>query len=103
MYSKPGEGTLSSESLTFTSADNLASLADPAASASQTSVGAPAEQGTATAVFAEALRPGGLLLVHVPERDWRPVLRSSEATTGRGVDRPDKTLLRVTARIQRAP
>ena len=34
----------------------------------------------ATAVFAEALRPGGLLLVHVPERDWRPVLRSSEAT-----------------------
>ena len=34
----------------------------------------------ATAAFAEALRPGGLLLVHVPERDWRPVLRSSEAT-----------------------
>jgi len=30
-------------------------------------------------------------------------LRSSEATTGRGADRPDKTLLRVTARIQRAP
>jgi hypothetical protein len=29
--------------------------------------------------------------------------RSSEATTGRGAERPDKTLLRVTARIQRAP
>jgi SAM-dependent methyltransferase len=25
----------------------------------------------------EALRPGGLLLIHVPERDWTPVLRSS--------------------------
>ena len=34
----------------------------------------------ATAVLAEALRPDGLLLVHVPERDWRPVLRSSDAT-----------------------
>jgi SAM-dependent methyltransferase len=34
----------------------------------------------ATAVFADALRPGGLLLVHVPERDWKPVLRGSEAT-----------------------
>jgi SAM-dependent methyltransferase len=34
----------------------------------------------ATAAFAGALRPGGLLLVHVPERDWQPVLRSSEPT-----------------------
>jgi SAM-dependent methyltransferase len=27
--------------------------------------------------MAGALRPGGLLLVHVPERDWQPVLSSS--------------------------
>jgi SAM-dependent methyltransferase len=33
----------------------------------------------AVASLAEVLRPGGLLLVHVPERDWRPVLRSSDA------------------------
>jgi SAM-dependent methyltransferase len=32
----------------------------------------------AVASFAGALRPGGLLLVHVPERDWRPVLRGSD-------------------------
>jgi SAM-dependent methyltransferase len=30
--------------------------------------------------MAEALRPGGLLLVHVPERDWKPVLRASPRT-----------------------
>ena len=30
----------------------------------------------------EALAPGGLLVVHVPERDWRPVL-SGSATTWR--------------------
>ena len=34
----------------------------------------------ATAAFVGALRPDGLLLVHVPEREWKPVLRSSEAT-----------------------
>ena len=28
--------------------------------------------------LASALRPGGLLLVHVPERDWEPLLRGSE-------------------------
>jgi SAM-dependent methyltransferase len=33
----------------------------------------------AMAAFADALRPDGLLLVHVPERDWRPVLSGSEA------------------------
>lgn len=27
-----------------------------------------------------ALRPGGLLVAHVPEREWKPVLRRSEAT-----------------------
>jgi trans-aconitate methyltransferase len=27
-----------------------------------------------------ALRPGGLFLAHVPERDWKPVLRGSHAT-----------------------
>jgi SAM-dependent methyltransferase len=27
-----------------------------------------------------ALRPAGLLVAHVPERDWKPVLRGSEAT-----------------------
>jgi SAM-dependent methyltransferase len=30
--------------------------------------------------FARALRVGGLLVVHVPERDWRPVLSSSPKT-----------------------
>ena len=34
----------------------------------------------AVASLAGALRPGGLLLVHVPERDWEPVLRGSERT-----------------------
>ena len=34
----------------------------------------------ATASFAAALRPDGLLIVHVPERDWRPVLSRSEPT-----------------------
>jgi len=43
---------LNSESLTFTPADNLASLADPAAAAGKASAAAPAGQGTATAVFA---------------------------------------------------
>jgi SAM-dependent methyltransferase len=28
----------------------------------------------------DSLRPGGLLLVHVPERDWRPVLRAGPRT-----------------------
>ena len=30
--------------------------------------------------LATALRPGGLLLVHVPERDWQPVLRGGART-----------------------
>ena len=34
----------------------------------------------ATASFAAALRPDGLLLVHVPERNWRPVLSGSDPT-----------------------
>lgn len=38
-----------------------------------------ADDEAATAAFAGALRPDGLLLVHVPERDWQPVLQSSEA------------------------
>jgi SAM-dependent methyltransferase len=33
----------------------------------------------ALAAMARALRPGGLLVAHVPERDWSPVLRGSEA------------------------
>ena len=32
----------------------------------------------ALARMAAALRPGGVLVAHVPERDWRPVLRSSD-------------------------
>ena len=37
---------------------------------------------------AEALRPDGLLLVHVPERDWRPVLRQQRGDVeGRGPPR----------------
>jgi len=39
-----------------------------------------ADDEAATAAFAGALRPDGLLLVHVPERDWQPVLGGSEAT-----------------------
>jgi trans-aconitate methyltransferase len=31
-------------------------------------------------MMAEALRPGGLLVAHVPREDWRPVLAGSEAT-----------------------
>ena len=35
---------------------------------------------TALASVARALRPGGLLVAHVPERDWKPLLRSSRPT-----------------------
>jgi SAM-dependent methyltransferase len=38
------------------------------------------DDAAALTTMAAALRPGGLLVVHVPERDWRPVLRGSEAT-----------------------
>jgi trans-aconitate methyltransferase len=31
-------------------------------------------------MLTEALRPGGLLVVQVPDREWRPVLGGSEAT-----------------------
>jgi SAM-dependent methyltransferase len=37
----------------------------------------PDDEG-AVASLASALRSGGLLLVHVPEREWTPVLRGSE-------------------------
>ena len=36
----------------------------------------PDDRGAVNA-FAQALRPGGLLVVHVPERSWRPVLPGS--------------------------
>ena len=32
----------------------------------------------AVAILVDALRPDGLFLVHVPERDWRPVLPGSD-------------------------
>jgi len=35
------------------------------------------EDEAALASVARALRPGGLLVAHVPERGWRPLLRSS--------------------------
>lgn len=38
------------------------------------------DDDAALARMSEALRPGGLLLVHVPERCWRPVLRGSSST-----------------------
>jgi SAM-dependent methyltransferase len=38
------------------------------------------DDAAALAAMARALRPGGLLVAHVPERDWRPLLRGSEAT-----------------------
>jgi trans-aconitate methyltransferase len=31
-------------------------------------------------MMAQALRPGGLLIAHVPQQGWRPVLAGSEAT-----------------------
>lgn len=34
--------------------------------------------GEALARLVTALKPGGMLLVHVPERDWKPVLRGSD-------------------------
>lgn len=36
------------------------------------------DDAAALVSLAAALRPDGLLLVHVPERDWEPVLRGSE-------------------------
>lgn len=38
------------------------------------------DDGQALRMMREALRPGGLLVVQVPERDWRPVLRGSPGT-----------------------
>jgi 2-polyprenyl-3-methyl-5-hydroxy-6-metoxy-1,4-benzoquinol methylase len=38
------------------------------------------DDGAALAYMAGALRPGGLLVLHVPEHGWRPVLRGSPAT-----------------------
>jgi SAM-dependent methyltransferase len=35
--------------------------------------------------FAHALRPGGLFVAHVPERNWKPLLRSSRPTWKREV------------------
>jgi SAM-dependent methyltransferase len=35
------------------------------------------EDRAAVDAFARSLRPGGMLVVHVPEKDWRPVLRGS--------------------------
>ncbi len=52
----------------------------------------PDDRGTLRA-FARALRPGGLLIAHVPERSWRPVLRGSPGTWKRearhGYDREE--------------
>jgi SAM-dependent methyltransferase len=39
----------------------------------------------AIASFARALRPGGLLVAHVPERSWKPVLSGSRTTWKREV------------------
>ena len=38
------------------------------------------EDEAALRSFADALRPGGLFVAHVPERSWRPLLRSSRPT-----------------------
>jgi SAM-dependent methyltransferase len=38
------------------------------------------DDSAALAAMARALRPGGLLVVHVPERSWSPVLAGSERT-----------------------
>jgi SAM-dependent methyltransferase len=38
------------------------------------------DDDAALGAMARALRPGGLLAVHVPERDWRPLLPGSESS-----------------------
>jgi SAM-dependent methyltransferase len=38
------------------------------------------DDDSALRMMARALRPGGLLVAHVPEANWRPVLPGSEAT-----------------------
>jgi trans-aconitate methyltransferase len=38
------------------------------------------DDDAALRMMAQALRPGGLLIAHVPQEDWRPVLPGSEAT-----------------------
>jgi SAM-dependent methyltransferase len=38
------------------------------------------EDERALGMMAKALRPGGLLAAHVPERDWKPALSGSETT-----------------------
>jgi SAM-dependent methyltransferase len=38
------------------------------------------DDDAALRMMAQTLRPGGLLIAHVPEADWRPVLPGSEAT-----------------------
>ena len=40
---------------------------------------------SALARMADALKPGGLLVAHLPEADWRPVLRSSSGRWRREV------------------
>jgi ubiquinone/menaquinone biosynthesis C-methylase UbiE len=66
----------------FTEADLTASLgheAYDAVVAIECLVEIP-DDDRALRMMAEALRPGGLLAIHVPEADWRPVLPGSEAT-----------------------
>ena len=38
------------------------------------------DDSAAIRAFSTSLRPGGLLVLHVPEESWEPVLRSSERT-----------------------
>jgi SAM-dependent methyltransferase len=38
------------------------------------------EDEAALVSMAQSLRPGGLFVAHVPERDWKPLLRSSRPT-----------------------
>lgn len=51
--------------------------------------------------MAGSLRPGGLLLVHVPERDWRPVLAGS-AASWKGEQRHGYTREEIVARLEAA-
>jgi SAM-dependent methyltransferase len=51
--------------------------------------------------MAASLRPGGLLLVHVPERNWRPVLAGSPAAW-KGEQRHGYTRDEIVARVRAA-
>jgi SAM-dependent methyltransferase len=59
------------------------------------------DDAAAIASFARALRPGGLLVAHVPERGWKPVLSGSRTTWKREV-RHGYARDEIAAKVERA-